>query len=163
MDLETFLAGHVRGSGQHKQFYHFTDRKNIDSIRERGLLCTSELRRLGLLENVTTGGDTNSLNSDRQKGTDQFVCLCFTDNHPMSHIASVERNLSPVYLKIDPEVIKLPGVMITNAASNQNGVARQNELFPVVLIFRSSRIPVQTHAIFLIFSKESTDFLPKDK
>jgi hypothetical protein len=29
-----------------------------------------------------------------------------------------------VYLEIDPAVIKLPNVMITNAPSNQNGVVR---------------------------------------
>lgn len=43
----------------------------------------------------------------------------------MSHVAKMgERNLDPVYLSIDPEVIKLPGVMITNAPSNQGGVER---------------------------------------
>jgi hypothetical protein len=43
----------------------------------------------------------------------------------MSYVASTgDRNLEPVYLSIDPEVIKRPGVMITNAASNQGGVER---------------------------------------
>lgn len=85
----------------------------------------SELRRLGLFKDVTPGGDTNSQESDHKTGTDQYVCLCFTDNHPMSYVASTgDRNLEPVYLSIDPEVIKRPGVMITNAASNQGGVER---------------------------------------
>lgn len=65
------------------------------------------------------------LASDTAKGTDAYVCLCFTRNHPMSHIAmNDERKLDPVYLEIDPRVIKLPKVMITNAPSNQNGVER---------------------------------------
>jgi hypothetical protein len=43
----------------------------------------------------------------------------------MAHIArNDERKLDPVYLEIDPKVIKLPEVMITNAPSNQNGVVR---------------------------------------
>jgi hypothetical protein len=43
----------------------------------------------------------------------------------MSYVAGAgDRNLDPVYLSIDPEVIKRPGVMITNAASNQGGVER---------------------------------------
>ncbi len=35
-----------------------------------------------------------------------------------------ERKLDPVYLEIDPAVIKLPNVMITDAPSNQKGVER---------------------------------------
>jgi hypothetical protein len=33
-----------------------------------------------------------------------------------------ERKLDPIYLEIDPKVIKLPNVMITNAPSNQTGI-----------------------------------------
>jgi hypothetical protein len=126
MDIEKFLAEHVRGSVQHKRFYHFTDKNNLDSIRKHGLLCTSELRRLNLLDSVATGGDENSLATDMAKGTDKFVCLCFTTNHPMHYIARTQRGLNPVYLHVSPEVIKFPGVMITDAPSNQNGVVRQS-------------------------------------
>ena len=43
----------------------------------------------------------------------------------MAHVAmNDERKLDPVYLEIDPNVIKLPDVMITNAPSNQSGVER---------------------------------------
>jgi hypothetical protein len=46
-------------------------------------------------------------------------------NHPMAHVAmNDERKLDTVYLGIDPKVIKLPDVMITNAPSNQNGIER---------------------------------------
>jgi hypothetical protein len=125
MDLETFLVQHVRGSVQHRRFYHFTDRKNLESIRKHGLLCTSELRRLKLLANVATGGDENSLATDMAKGTDKFVCLCFTTNHPMHYIARTQRGLDPVYLHVSPEVIKFPDVMITDAPSNQDGIVPQ--------------------------------------
>ncbi len=67
----------------------------------------------------------NSLNSDHMKGTDEYVCLCFTNNHPMAHIAmNDDRKLDPIYLAIDPQVIKLPNVMITNAPSNQSDIVR---------------------------------------
>jgi len=58
MELEQFLAERVRISGQHRRFYHFTDRKNLDSIRTRGLLSTRELRRLaaGNQERASEGG-----------------------------------------------------------------------------------------------------------
>jgi len=118
MDLEKFVTKIVRLSTQHKRFYHFTDKKNLPLIREHGLLSTGELKSRELFEDVVTGGNANSLESDRQKGTDQFVCLCFTDNHPMEYVARRDRKLDPTYLEIDPDVIKLPGVMLTNAASN---------------------------------------------
>ena len=125
MDLDHFVTKIVKLSTQHKRFYHFTDKKNLPLIREHGLLSTSGLRANNLFDDVITGGDASSLGSDSKKGTDQFVCLCFTDNHPMAYRAMTgDRKLNPVYLEIDPEVIKLPGVMITNAASNQDGIER---------------------------------------
>lgn len=125
MDLEAFLANHVRTSSQHRRFYHFTDRKNLGSIRAHGLLSARELKRLNLFEQVATGGDANSLATDMVKGTDDYVCLCFTTSHPMHYIVRTQRGLDPVYLHISPEVIKHPGVMIANAPSNQNGVVPQ--------------------------------------
>jgi hypothetical protein len=124
MDIDVFLTNTVGKSTQHKRFYHFTDRKNLDSIRSHGLLCTRSLRAKKLFDGTITGGDANSLESDAAKGTDKYVCLCFTDSHPMAFIARTERNLDPVYLQVDPQVLKLPGVMITDAPSNQNGVER---------------------------------------
>jgi hypothetical protein len=122
VDIDKLLP-YIAGSTQHQHFYHFTDKRNVDSIRKHGLLCTAELRRLGMFDKVTAGGDAISLASDARNGTDQFVCLCFTSNHPMVYIAANdERQLDAVYLQINPEVIKLPGVKVANAPSNQNGV-----------------------------------------
>lgn len=125
MDLDYFLHEIVGKSTQHRSFYHFTDRKNLPLIRQSGLLSTGELRRRKLFDKVKTGGDANSLHSDQVKGTDEFVCLCFTSSHPMAHAAmNDDRKLDPAYLAIDPNVIKLPNVMITNAPSNQGDVQR---------------------------------------
>jgi ssDNA thymidine ADP-ribosyltransferase, DarT len=125
MDLDRFVSKVVKLSTHHNHFYHFTDKSNLPMIKEHGLLSTSELKARDLFGKVVTGGDANSLDSDYKNGTDKFVCLCFTDSHPMSYVAAQrERKLNPSYLRIDPEVIKLPGVMITTAASNQTGVKR---------------------------------------
>jgi ssDNA thymidine ADP-ribosyltransferase, DarT len=125
VDLDHFLRETVAKSTQQQRFYHFTDRANLPLIRTHGLIATGGLRARCLFGNVKTGGDAQSLYSDTAKGTDQFVCLCFRPNHPMAHIAMNDaRKLDPVYLEIDPTVIKLPGVMITSAPSNQNGVER---------------------------------------
>jgi ssDNA thymidine ADP-ribosyltransferase, DarT len=122
MDLDKFLAT-VRASQLQKCLFHFTDKQNLASIRKHGLLSTAELRRRGLFGDVKAGGDINSQQSDRNKGTDKFVCLCFTASHPMYYRAQ-SRGIDPVYLQIDPEIVKVAGVMITNAPSNQGGVER---------------------------------------
>jgi hypothetical protein len=69
MDLDYFLTEVLGTSTQHRKFYHFTDKANLASIRQHGLLSTNELRRRGLLSSFKTGGDTNSLRSDFASGT----------------------------------------------------------------------------------------------
>ena len=54
MDLDKFLAM-VRASQLQRQFFHFTDKKNLNSIRQHGLLSTAELRRRGLFDAVKPG------------------------------------------------------------------------------------------------------------
>jgi hypothetical protein len=123
MEFDDFLNRHVRPSVQHTSFYHFTDRKNLPSIREHGLLSSKALREKKIFDHAITGGDANSLISDVQNGTDGFVPLCFTRNHPMAHAAANdERQRDFEYLQIKPEIIKLAGVKIAKAASNQAGV-----------------------------------------
>jgi ssDNA thymidine ADP-ribosyltransferase, DarT len=124
MELDAFLTK-VRASTQFNYFYHFTDKKNLDSVRERGLLCTKELRRLDIFKTVVPGGDATSQASDTKNGTDKYVCLCFTNTHPMCHIAS-QRGIDPTWLSINPDVIKAMGVKIADAPSNQNGVVPQD-------------------------------------
>jgi hypothetical protein len=124
MDIDKFLEM-VRASKQHNYFYHFTDKRNLSSIRSTGILCTKELRKTGLFPSVFTGGDENSLESDKRNGTDEYVCLCFTKSHPMYFRAN-QRGLDLVYLPIDPRIIKSEGVKITDAASNQTGVEKRD-------------------------------------
>jgi hypothetical protein len=122
MDFDTFLK-RVAASQLQTCFYHFTDKRNLDSIRKHGLLSTSELKRLNIFNGVHPGGDEASLHSDEMNGTDQYVCLCYTASHPMCYRAQ-QRGLDPVYLGINPQIIKANGVMLTNAPSNQNGIAK---------------------------------------
>lgn len=124
MTLEKLLAL-VAQSTQHKQFYHFTDRSNLSSIKSHGLLSTAQLHKRKLFNSVKTGGDENSLASDRANGTDGYVCLCFTSNHPMAHVAREAGRIDPVYLSINPEIIWTNGAMITSAPSNQNGIPKR--------------------------------------
>ena len=41
MDLDYFLTEVLGTSTQHRKFYHFTDKANLASIRQHGLLSTN--------------------------------------------------------------------------------------------------------------------------
>lgn len=123
MDLDQFIQM-VKASEQQKCFFHFTDRSNIDSIRQHGLLSTRELEKRGM--KPRHGGNPLSLALDKNCGMDQYVHLCFKTGHPMEKGALDGKTIADlVRVKVVPEVIKLPGVLITLDVSNKTGIVGQ--------------------------------------
>lgn len=122
MDVDVFLNQHVLRSPQQRVFFHFTDMRNLPSIRQHGLLSTQELKKRGIVV-PAFGGNQWSLDADRAKGMDAFVHLCFMVGHPMvSHAVADGRFQRVIYLKVRPDIIKQPGVMMTIDVANQSGV-----------------------------------------
>lgn len=98
--------------------YHFTDSRNLPSIREHGLLSMSEVRKREIA--VVPGGNQWSLDADKHVGMDQYVHLCFFRDHPMAYIAQQEGRIENArYLKIDPKIILHSGAKITDRVSNK--------------------------------------------
>lgn len=108
--------------------YHFTDRRNLASIRESGgLYALAKLQEMGV-EVEAPGGDDWSHNADAMKGVDAYVHLCLRGKHPMEYVARKEgRIVESVFLRIDPAVLEVEGVMCTDDVSNKSGV----ELYPI--------------------------------
>lgn len=105
-------------NGKKLSFYHFTDTRNIPSIRRHGLLSMSALRNTGHI--VSPGGNDWSLDADKRSGMDTYIHLCFFREHPMEYLARKEgRMVDSKFLKIVPSVIELPGVMITDRVANR--------------------------------------------
>lgn len=104
-------------------FYHFTDRCNLDLIRELGgLYSFAKLRELGV-EPPIPGGNDWSQEADILKGLDRYIHLCFRANHPMEHVAHQDGRLkNPIFLYIHVDVISWDGVMFTDDVSNKSGV-----------------------------------------
>ena len=73
-------------------FYHFTDTRNLPSIRAHGLLSMRELRQRGIV--VTPGGNDWSLDADQRSGMDGYVHLCFFKGHPMEWLATQDGRIS---------------------------------------------------------------------
>lgn len=122
MDIDEFVATIQMAGSLNKCFYHFTDTRNLVGIRANGLLSMRELRLRGIAP-PAPGGNDWSWEADRRSGMDGFVHLCLFGEHPMEYLAKKEGRIAQtVFLQINPEVAKLPGVLISDAVANKAGV-----------------------------------------
>lgn len=111
--------------------YHFTDERNIGSIKQHGLVPTSELKRLGIA--AVTGGDESSLSIDQHRGFDNFVRLSFCRKHPMAHTAKEQGRIANVrILLVPPAVLLREGVLMADrvATANEAVIGPPAELVP---------------------------------
>lgn len=114
-DIEKLVAILAKGG---LGFYHFTDTKNLPSIRQHGLLSMRTLRASQI--DTTCGGNDWSLDADRRFGMDAYVHLCFFSEHPMEWLARQDGRIEQSrFLRIAPEVLRIPGVLITDGVSNK--------------------------------------------
>jgi hypothetical protein len=106
-----------------KRLYHFTDERNLDSIRELGgLYSWRKLSEIGHKVDAPGGNDW-SHDADAFKGLDAYVHLCFRRNQPMEYRARTEgRIVKSIFLEIDPAVLEIEGVLFTDDVSNKRGV-----------------------------------------
>lgn len=102
-------------------FYHFTDRSNLPSIRQRGgLFSWAYCKKQGWQIN-RPGGSSESRGLDMAAGKQDFVRLSYNKEHPMLFIAKKEGRIEdPVYLVIDVEVAYLKNTEF----SDKNAAAR---------------------------------------
>jgi len=105
------------------RLYHFTDRRNLPSIRKHGgLLCWAELIKRKI-KVPAPGGNDWSHEEDERRGLDRYVHLCFRENHPMEYKArQQERITESIFLQISPTVLELPGVRFSADVANKKGV-----------------------------------------
>jgi hypothetical protein len=104
--------------------YHFCDRRNLPLIRELGgLYSLAKLEEMGV-KIPAPGGNDWSHEADRDRGLDQYVHLCFRNNHPMEFIARQEGRIADsIFLQVHPDVLQLEGVRYAPDVSNKAGVS----------------------------------------
>lgn len=111
--------------------YHFTDDRNLGSIKAHGILSMREMRLRGIVP--ITGGNQWSLDADARCGMDAYAHLCFLRQHPMEWSARQDGRIERSrFLRIDPKVLTLPDVMITDQVANKSGVVPipANDIIP---------------------------------
>lgn len=122
MDPNHFLAEILGKSVRNNYFYHFTDTRNLPSIKKLGLLSSERLTASGIVV-PAPGGNEWSRDADARFGMHKFVHLCFDTDHPMEFAARKDGRIErSIFLRIKPEVIHLPGVLMTVDVSNQSGI-----------------------------------------
>lgn len=104
--------------------YHFTDRRNLPSIRQQGgLYPLTELRKRNIAI-PASGGNQWSHDADAMSGVDEYVHLCFRNNHPMEYVARQDGRITDtIFLQIHPQVLHWEGVRFTSDVANKSGVA----------------------------------------
>jgi hypothetical protein len=102
-----------------RHFFHFTDLRNLPSIRQHGLLAVSELEERQIVV-PKPGGNEWSREADRLKCVESFVHLSLTDNHPMEFVARQNGHIGETrYLEIDPSAILQDDVMGCAVVANR--------------------------------------------
>jgi ssDNA thymidine ADP-ribosyltransferase, DarT len=125
---EKFAEGMIRAR---RRLFHFTDSRNLDSIRANGLLSTHEIRKRTIP--AITGGDADSLGIDQHNGFDHYVRVSFCRSHPMSHVARERGSIQQLrILTICPTVLLREGVKFADrvATDNEAIIGLADEMVP---------------------------------
>lgn len=114
--VEKLVEAMLKGK---RRLFHFTDSRNLQNIRNHGLLATNQLSEKGI--DSVTGGDTSSLSIDRHKGFDSYIRVSFCRSHPMSHVAKERGSIQEVrILTICPTVLLRDGVRLADGIATDN-------------------------------------------
>ena len=106
-----------------RNLFHFTDRRNLPSIKKvGGLFSYARLKEMGI-EIPAPGGNDWSHEADAYKSMDRYVHLCFRPTHPMEHVARVEgRIVSSIFFSIHTDILQIKGTRFTAGVSNKADV-----------------------------------------
>ncbi len=102
-----------------KYFYHFTDRRNIDSIKKYGGLLSWQYCVNNGIIIPKPGGDDLSRNLDTYNGLSDYVRCSFCRDLPMMHTL-FERGYDLVLLRIDASVACFEGTLFSNMNATDN-------------------------------------------
>lgn len=123
MEPAEFIRTYVANSPKQRCFFHFTDERNLASIKKQGILSARLLQGAGV--KAVYGGNDRSRDADKRFGMDRYVHLCFMKGHPMEYLARNQGRIkNPSYLEIAPEILNLPDGLVSMGVSNSHDVER---------------------------------------
>lgn len=88
-------------------FYHFTDKRNIPSIKRHGGLFSWYYCKNNNINIPCQGGDYDSRELDKKYGLQDYVRLSFCDDHPMAYrLQQSGSDIIVLRIKIDVALLK---------------------------------------------------------
>lgn len=100
-------------------FFHFTDIRNIDSIKENGGLYSWRYCEEHNIKIENAGGDETSRSLDKRHKLEDYVRLSFCTDHPMAWRLKQDGS-TLVLLKIKSEVAWLQGTLFSDLNATDN-------------------------------------------
>lgn len=102
--------------------YHFTDLRNLPSIRQHGLVSQVRARQ-NAIKIEHPGSDEIGHLADWTKGLDDYVPLCFSPENPLEYAARMAGRIEKsTFLQIRPVILREEGVRMTLDTANKPDV-----------------------------------------
>ena len=102
-----------------RYLYHFTDRRNLDSIRRHGGLYSWNYCDTHNIDIPYAGGDSTSRSLDCRYDLEDYVRLSFCNDHPMTYRLT-QNGYDLVLLKIKVEVAELEATLFSDMNATDN-------------------------------------------
>lgn len=96
-----------------RYLYHFTDKRNIPSIKLHGGLYSWHYCKKNNITIPCQGGDYDSQELDKKYGLEDYVRLSFCNDHPMAYRLQ-QSGSDIVILKIEADVALLKGTLFSD-------------------------------------------------
>ncbi len=94
--------------------FHFTDRRNIEKIKERGGLFSFKELYNSNINGIFCGGNDWSHEADQMRGVDDYVHLCFTEHHPLEYLARQDGRIQETcWIYVSRDILLIDGVRFT--------------------------------------------------
>lgn len=104
-----------------KYLYHFTDVRNINSIKRHGGLLSWYYCQTHGITIPCQGGDSDSMNLDAMYGLEDYVRLSFCDDHPMAYrLKKSGSSIKVLRISIDVALLKDTQFSDMNAADKRH-------------------------------------------
>jgi hypothetical protein len=136
------------------KLFHFTDTRNLESIRETGGLWSyAELKRKDI-EPVAPGGSPSSHVQDHEQGLDEYVHLCLFPYHPMEYLCRTEGRIKQShFIEISNKILESEGVLYAKEMANKQGVGK----LPWIEAIEADEIGINIALLFHSMGAEEQD------
>ena len=104
---------------QDLKLFHFTKKKNIESIKKNGILSADAIETLGICSKYASSQESRQI--DKQMGLSDYVRLSFVKNHPMMFASMTAYGLNPIILEINPLIALMPNIFFSDRNTLKSG------------------------------------------